>query len=90
MNPNKELLFTEEEYKVLICRACDCDGGATQEQVAAFITECEEAKIGSLMLEATVSGHLKVQGYEGDKPLFVPCENPESTEKIRRRIASLQ
>ena len=57
-------LFTDEEYKQLIFRACE--EGGTEQQVFWFLQQCEEMKFQATLLQAILSGNVEVSNITKD------------------------
>lgn len=68
----KNALFTDEEYEVLILKAVE--PGATEAQIELFIRECEQMRVGEIILDSILQGHLSVGGYEKNKVRYVKAK----------------
>lgn len=71
-----EPLFTDQEYKKLFLKACEAKGGATEEQIFAFIKLFEEARAQEKILQLVLCDLVTVIGYtEDNEPIFSKSPN---------------
>lgn len=66
---NKYVSLSEEETKEIIS-ACIEQGITDLEEVYAMISWCGTIRIGQILWKNFLSGSVKINGFEGDEPLF--------------------
>lgn len=76
----RRFVSLSDEQVDAITKQCDASGITDQEQVNKVVAWAGSVRVGELVCRAFLAGRLRVTGFSGAEPRFIPVEPSPSND----------